>query len=172
MSSPVLLPIRQLVDAAAACSSAPEAANFTVSCHYYYTTTQSCRSEGGSLDLTALSLTTTEPVCARERAAFSGCVDIASMDGQRGFYEMEKPTENPSKAAEYLKELNKIIETQQGLLEKQRVRIEELELQVTDLCKENVCLKDEHQRHLDTCRLQQGNHCTLVAIEENVMQEK
>ncbi|XP_078024522.1 uncharacterized protein LOC144463620 [Epinephelus lanceolatus] len=94
------------------------------------------------------------------------------MDGQRGFYEMEKPTENPSKAAEYLKELNKIIETQQGLLVKQRVRIEELELQVTDLCKENVCLKDQHQRHLDTCRLQQGNHCTLVAIKENVMQEK
>ncbi|XP_067359864.1 IQ motif and SEC7 domain-containing protein 1 isoform X1 [Channa argus] len=94
------------------------------------------------------------------------------MDGQRGFYEMENPTENPSKAAEYLKELNKIIETQQGLLEKQRVRIEELELQVTDLCKENACLKDQHQRHLATCRLQQGNHSSLGAIKENVMQEK
>uniref|UniRef100_A0A3P8T9N0 IQ motif and Sec7 domain ArfGEF 1 n=1 Tax=Amphiprion percula TaxID=161767 RepID=A0A3P8T9N0_AMPPE len=94
------------------------------------------------------------------------------MDGQRGFYEMENPTENPSKAAEYLKELNKIIETQQGLLEKQRIRIEELELQVTDLCKENACLKDQHQRHLTTCRLQQGNHSTLGAIKENVMQEK
>ncbi|KAF3689347.1 IQ motif and SEC7 domain-containing protein 2 [Channa argus] len=93
------------------------------------------------------------------------------MDGQRGFYEMENPTENPSKAAEYLKELNKIIETQQGLLEKQRVRIEELELQVTDLCKENACLKDQHQRHLATCRLQQGNHSSLGAIKENVMQE-
>uniref|UniRef100_A0A8C3G8I9 IQ motif and Sec7 domain ArfGEF 1 n=1 Tax=Cyclopterus lumpus TaxID=8103 RepID=A0A8C3G8I9_CYCLU len=67
---------------------------------------------------------------------------------------MENPAENPSKAVEYLAELNKIIETQQGLLEKQRVRIEELELQVTDLCKENVCLKDQHQRHLATCRLQ------------------
>ncbi|KAG8007357.1 IQ motif and SEC7 domain-containing protein 2 [Nibea albiflora] len=94
------------------------------------------------------------------------------MDGQRGFYEMENPTENPSKAAEYLKELNKIIETQQGLLEKQRVRIDELELQVTDLCKENACLKDQHQRHLATCRLQQGNLSTLGAIKENVMQEK
>ncbi|XP_035767672.1 IQ motif and SEC7 domain-containing protein 1 [Neolamprologus brichardi] len=94
------------------------------------------------------------------------------MDGQRGFYEMENPAENPSKAAEYLKELNKIIETQQGLLEKQRVRIEELELQVTDLCKENVCLKDQHQRHLATCRLQQGNLSALGAIKENVMQEK
>ncbi|XP_039652956.1 IQ motif and SEC7 domain-containing protein 1 isoform X1 [Perca fluviatilis] len=95
------------------------------------------------------------------------------MDGQRGFYEMENPTENPSKAAEYLKELNKIIKTQQGLLEKQRVRIEELELQVTELCKENVCLKDQHLRHLATCRLQQGNHSALLgAIKENVTQEK
>ncbi|XP_034387871.1 IQ motif and SEC7 domain-containing protein 1 isoform X3 [Cyclopterus lumpus] len=94
------------------------------------------------------------------------------MDGQRGFYEMENPAENPSKAVEYLAELNKIIETQQGLLEKQRVRIEELELQVTDLCKENVCLKDQHQRHLATCRLQQGNHSALVAIKENEAQEK
>lgn len=85
---------------------------------------------------------------------------------------MESPTENPSKAAEYLKELNKIIETQQGLLEKQRVRIDELEHQVTDLCKENVSLKEQHQRHLATCRLQQGNHPSLGAIKENVMQEK
>ncbi|XP_041837700.1 IQ motif and SEC7 domain-containing protein 2 [Melanotaenia boesemani] len=93
------------------------------------------------------------------------------MDEQRGFYDMENPAENPSKAAEYLKELNKIIETQQGLLEKQRVRIEELELQVTDLCTENACLKDQHQRHLVTCRLQQGNHGTLGGIKENVVQE-
>lgn len=110
-------------------------------------------------------------VIEREGAA-SLSVDIAFMDGQRGFYEMENPTENPSKAAEYLKELNKIIETQQGLLEKQRVRIDELELQVTDLCKENACLKDQHQRHLATCRLQQGSHSSLGAIKENVIQEK
>uniref|UniRef100_A0A9J8BB82 IQ motif and Sec7 domain ArfGEF 1 n=2 Tax=Cyprinus carpio TaxID=7962 RepID=A0A9J8BB82_CYPCA len=87
---------------------------------------------------------------------------------------MENPTENPSKAAEYLKELNKIIETQQELLEKQKNRIEELEQQVCDLCQENACLKDQHQRHLATCRLQQqGNsHPTLGAIKENVIQEK
>lgn len=90
---------------------------------------------------------------------------------------MENPTENPSKAAEYLKELNKIIETQQELLEKQKVRIDELQQQVSDLCQENACLKDQHQRHLATCRLvtlqQQGNsHSTLGAIKENVIQEK
>lgn len=107
-----------------------------------------------------------------ERFCFCVFVDVAFIDGQRGFYEMDNPTENPSKAVEYLKELNKIIETQQGLLEKQRVRIDELELQVTDLCKENACLKDQHQRHLATCRLQQGNHSSLGAITENVMQEK
>ncbi|XP_062320341.1 IQ motif and SEC7 domain-containing protein 1 isoform X2 [Osmerus eperlanus] len=94
------------------------------------------------------------------------------MDGQQR-YEMENPNENPSKATEYLKELNKIIETQQELLEKQKNRIEELELQVTDLCKENAFLKDQHQRHLVTCRLQQCNSLsTLGAIKENVIQEK
>uniref|UniRef100_A0A6Q2Y4H1 SEC7 domain-containing protein n=1 Tax=Esox lucius TaxID=8010 RepID=A0A6Q2Y4H1_ESOLU len=78
--------------------------------------------------------------------------------------------ENPSKATEYLTELNKIIETQQELLEKQNVRIEELKQQVTDLCSENACLKEQHQRHLATCRLQQGNNhpsLTLGAIKEN-----
>ncbi|XP_033939995.1 IQ motif and SEC7 domain-containing protein 2-like [Pseudochaenichthys georgianus] len=91
-----------------------------------------------------------------------------------GFYEMENPTENPSKAAEYLQELNKIIETQQGLLEKQRVRIDELELHMTDLCTENVSLKEQHQRHLATCRIQPGNNSSsLGAIKENAtMQEK
>ncbi|MBN3325359.1 IQEC1 protein, partial [Atractosteus spatula] len=86
---------------------------------------------------------------------------------------MESPTENPSKAAEYLKELNKIIETQQELLEKQKNRIEALEQQVAELCKENACLQDEHQRLLATFRLQQGNsHPTLGAIKENAVQEK
>lgn len=126
--------------------------------------------EVDSLDLTALLLAESgyARVCKRD-CVF---VDIAFIDGQRGFYEMENLTENPSKAVEYLKELNRIIETQQGLLEKQRDRIDELELQVTDLCKENACLKDQHQRHLATCRLQQGNHSSLGAITENVMQEK
>ncbi|XP_016337797.1 IQ motif and SEC7 domain-containing protein 1-like isoform X1 [Sinocyclocheilus anshuiensis] len=96
------------------------------------------------------------------------------MDGHFAYIDMENPTENPSKAAEYLKELNKIIKTQQELLEKQKNRIEALEKQVCDLCQENACLKDQHQRHLATCRLQQqGNsHPTLGAIKENVIQEK
>lgn len=105
-------------------------------------------------------------------AVLGDTVDIAFMDGQRCFYDMENPTENPSKAAEYLQELNKIIETQQELLEKQRLRIDELELQVTELCKENACLAEQHQRHLATCRLHQGSHSTLGAITENVTQEK
>lgn len=66
---------------------------------------------------------------------------------------MENPAENPSRAAEYLKELNRIIETQQALLERQRGRIGELEQQVSDLCSENVRLKERYQRHLATCGL-------------------
>ncbi|XP_019907223.2 IQ motif and SEC7 domain-containing protein 1 isoform X3 [Esox lucius] len=87
---------------------------------------------------------------------------------------MESPTENPTRAAEYLKELNNIIETQQELLERQKNRIEELEQQVSELCSENACLKDQYQRHLATCRLlQQGNSlATLGAIKENITQEK
>ncbi|GAA6100427.1 IQ motif and SEC7 domain-containing protein 1 isoform X1 [Tachysurus ichikawai] len=89
------------------------------------------------------------------------------MDGRLAHGDMENATENPSKAAEYLKELNNIIETQQELLEKQKGRIEELEHQVNELCEENACLKEQHQRHLATCRLQQ-----LSSIKEHVMQEK
>lgn len=94
------------------------------------------------------------------------------MEGQRGFYEMENPTESPSKAAEYLQELNKIIATQQELLEKQRLRIDELELQVAALCEENARLQEQHQRHLGACRLHQGSLSVLGAITENVTQEK
>ncbi|XP_067399897.1 IQ motif and SEC7 domain-containing protein 3-like isoform X1 [Emydura macquarii macquarii] len=93
---------------------------------------------------------------------------------------MESPAENPSKAAEYLQELNKIIETQQELLEKQKRRIDELEQHVAKLYHENACLQDEHHRHLATCRLQQGilpsypggpGPAILEAIQENAKHE-
>ncbi|CAL8367630.1 unnamed protein product [Lota lota] len=87
---------------------------------------------------------------------------------------MDCPTENPTRAAEYLKELDNIIETQQELLERQRYRIEQLEQQVSDLCTENACLKDQYQRHLATCRLLQSasSLVTLGSIDEHVHQEK
>ncbi|XP_051483440.1 IQ motif and SEC7 domain-containing protein 3-like [Apus apus] len=89
---------------------------------------------------------------------------------------MESPAENPNKAAEYLKELNKIIETQQELLEKQKRRIDELEQQVAKLYHENACLQDEHHRHLAACRLQQSvppaYPGVLSAIQENAKHEK
>ncbi|XP_051517030.1 IQ motif and SEC7 domain-containing protein 1-like isoform X2 [Myxocyprinus asiaticus] len=76
---------------------------------------------------------------------------------------MDSRTENPTKAAGYLKELNKIIETQQALLERQKMRIFELEQHVSDLCAENSRLKHEYQRHLLTCRLR--------SIQENTAQQ-
>uniref|UniRef100_A0A8C5C6Y8 IQ motif and Sec7 domain ArfGEF 1 n=1 Tax=Gadus morhua TaxID=8049 RepID=A0A8C5C6Y8_GADMO len=82
---------------------------------------------------------------------------------------MDCPTENPNRAAEYLKELDNIIETQQELLERQRHRIEQLEQQVSDLCTENACLKDQYKRHLATCRLLQSSSSlvTLGSIDEH-----
>nr|XP_033782668.1 IQ motif and SEC7 domain-containing protein 1 isoform X3 [Geotrypetes seraphini] len=68
---------------------------------------------------------------------------------------MESAAENPSKAAEYLSELNKIVAAQQELLEKQRRRIDELERQVAKLYRDNACLQDEHRRHLAACRPRQ-----------------
>ncbi|XP_076874894.1 IQ motif and Sec7 domain ArfGEF 1a isoform X8 [Brachyhypopomus gauderio] len=87
---------------------------------------------------------------------------------------MESPSENPSKAAEYLNELNRIIETQQVLLEKQKVRIEELEQQVADLHGENAFLKDQYRRHMRTCTPDQNNHAlaALAAIQENIFHTK
>lgn len=85
---------------------------------------------------------------------------------------MEGAAENPNRAVEYLKELNKIIETQQELLENQKKRIEELEQQVAELWKENASLKEEHQRHLATCRLQSANYTPLASIKEDLKQEK
>lgn len=90
---------------------------------------------------------------------------------QRG---MEHPAENPTRAAEYLKELNRIIDTQQELLERQRGRIDELEQQVSDLCAENACLHERYQRHMATCRLLQGTNSllTLGAVKEHLAQER
>ncbi|XP_041446943.1 IQ motif and SEC7 domain-containing protein 1 isoform X2 [Xenopus laevis] len=54
--------------------------------------------------------------------------------------------ESPDRAAEYLQQLNRIIESQRGQLERQRGRIEELEGQL-------VKLATDHQRHLNNCPL-------------------
>ncbi|XP_075689928.1 IQ motif and SEC7 domain-containing protein 1 isoform X1 [Rhinoderma darwinii] len=82
---------------------------------------------------------------------------------------MEPPAESPCRAAEYLKELNKIIETQQELLEKQKRRIDELEEQVTTLYNEKTCLQDEHHKHLASCRLHQAPTAStcLTSIKEH-----
>ncbi|XP_028308159.1 IQ motif and SEC7 domain-containing protein 1-like isoform X2 [Gouania willdenowi] len=91
--------------------------------------------------------------------------------------ESPSPTENPTRAAEYLKELNRIIETQQELLERQRGRIGELEQQVSELCAENGRLKDQYRRHLETCRLLQGTGTGSLTslgaiVKEHSKQEK
>ncbi|XP_040264722.1 IQ motif and SEC7 domain-containing protein 2-like [Bufo bufo] len=85
---------------------------------------------------------------------------------------MEPPAESPCRAAEYLKELNKIIETQQELLGKQKKRIDELEEQVSTLYKEKACLQEQHHKHLATCRLHQTAPSCLGSIQENKYEEE
>ncbi|CAL1607677.1 unnamed protein product [Knipowitschia caucasica] len=70
---------------------------------------------------------------------------------------METSSESPNKASEFLQELNRIIEAQRDMLEQQQRRIEELELQVAQLCADNASLQEQHRRHMATCRLQ-GTH--------------
>ncbi|XP_056588448.1 IQ motif and Sec7 domain ArfGEF 1a isoform X12 [Triplophysa dalaica] len=84
---------------------------------------------------------------------------------------MDRRPENPMKAVGYFKELTKIIETQQALLQRQKTRIFELEQHVSDLCAENSRLRHEYQRHLLTCRMrpiqytpQQQSHASFPVL--------
>lgn len=64
---------------------------------------------------------------------------------------MASAAEPPGQAAEYLRELTRIVAAQQELLARRRRRIEELERQVARLSRENAGLLERHRRHLAAC---------------------